>query len=68
MIIPSKEFINDLKQACIKAGFNARLFCGNERQAIIAAAKECGVNLSDATIFETIREVDNEWLRKGEGK
>ena len=61
MIIPIRGFVEDLKVACIQAGLNARDFCGNERQAIIAAAKEKGVNLSDATIFQIIQEVDTQW-------
>ncbi len=63
IIIPSRGFVEDLKVACIQAGLNARDFCGNERQAIISAAKEKGVNLSDATIFKIIQEVDREWVK-----
>lgn len=63
MINPSRGFVEDLKVACIQAGLNARDFCGNERQAIISAAKEKGVNLSDATIFKIIQEVDRGWVK-----
>lgn len=63
MIMPSRGFVEELKHACIQAGLNARDFCGNERQAIISAAKEKGVNLFDATIFQIIQEVDKEWVK-----
>lgn len=63
LTIPSKGFVDDLRHACIQAGLNARDFCGNEREAIIFAAKERGVSLSDSTIFQIIIEVDKEWVK-----
>jgi hypothetical protein len=61
-MIPSKDFIEDIKRDCINAALIARDFCGNQRQAMKDAAKDRGVNLSESTIDQLMWQAESEWI------